>query len=65
VHVAPLNGPAAARFTQAVLDGRPLGEALACAGTDFDFEAWLVHALQQQWLVAVLPAQTLDDGERA
>lgn len=45
-------------FTAAVLDCQALGAALDRAGPDFDFEAWLVRALQQQWLQAVLPPPT-------
>jgi len=41
------------RFTAAVLAGRPLAAALSEAGADFDFEAWLIAALQQQRLVKV------------
>ena len=60
--------PAEARFTQAVLAGRSLGDALgdgchpaspsapAATGEAFDFQAWLVAALQQQRLAAVEPA---------
>jgi hypothetical protein len=44
-----------ARFTQAVLNNRSLGDALVDAGDDFDFEAWLIAALQQQRLAAVEP----------
>jgi hypothetical protein len=42
-----------ARFTQAVLAGRSLGNALTHAGDDFPFEAWLIAALQQQRLAGV------------
>jgi hypothetical protein len=42
-----------ARFTQAVLAGRSVDEALQTAGTDFSFEPWLISALQQGWLAAV------------
>ena len=45
-----------ARFTDAVLRGRPLADALIQAGDAFDFQAWLIRALQQQWLVEVRPA---------
>jgi hypothetical protein len=61
-----------ARFTRAVLAGRSLGDSLndalgdalgatpsdelAAAGAAFDFEAWLIAALQQQRLAAVEPA---------
>ena len=46
-------GAAEANFTAAVLAGRPLAEALQAGGDRFDFESWLVAALQQQWLAAV------------
>ncbi len=45
--------PAEARFTAALLSARPLARALKEAGGSFDFEAWLIAALQQQRLVAV------------
>jgi hypothetical protein len=41
------------RYTAAVLAGRPLDTALSEAGDGFDFEAWLIAALQQQRLSAV------------
>lgn len=37
-------------WMRALLDGRSVGDALAAAGQDFDFNAWLVRALQQGWL---------------
>ncbi len=37
-------------WMQALHDGRSVAEALAAAGDDFDFNAWLVRALQQGWL---------------
>jgi hypothetical protein len=40
-------------FVQAVLQGRPLAQALAAAedaNTSFNFEAWLIAALQAGWL---------------
>lgn len=43
---------AEARFTKALLDGRTLGAALQRAGEAFDFETWLVQALQQQRLLS-------------
>ena len=49
-----------ARFTAALLAERPLGSALSEAGVAFDFEAWLIAALQQQRIAAVLP---LSHGE--
>ncbi len=46
--------PAAeAAFTRAVLQAQPLGVALAAAGPDFDFETWLIQALQRVWLAGV------------
>jgi Putative DNA-binding domain len=60
----------AGRFTQALIDGRSLGDALDHAndyandhakdrsGADFSFEAWLLAALQQRWLVAAEPIST-------
>jgi hypothetical protein len=41
----------AARFTAAVVAGASLASALDDAGDSFVFEHWLVHALQQRWLV--------------
>ena len=43
----------AAQFTQAVLGGASLDAALRLAGGHFDFEPWLLAALQQGWLAAV------------
>ena len=54
VRVAALT-PAAADFTAALLAGSLLGEALDRAGEAFDFQAWLVQALQGRWLLAVHP----------
>jgi hypothetical protein len=51
VQVLPLPAQHAA-FTMAVLAAVPLGAALDQAGAGFDFEAWLVAALQAGWLVA-------------
>lgn len=54
--------PAAdAVFTQALLDGVNLGEALvkgSTAAADFDFAAWLQAALQNAWLQAVRSTPT-------
>lgn len=44
-----------AAFTAAVLHGQVLEVALTEAGDGFDFQAWLVRAVQQQWLVEVRP----------
>lgn len=46
-----------AMFTQALLAGQPLGAALGAAGTDFNFETWLLDALRHGRLAAV-QAQT-------
>lgn len=46
--------PAAAAWMQALLDGASLAAALERAGSGFAFEAWLVQALQQQWLWRVV-----------
>ena len=58
VQVLALPDESAARFTAAVLAGQPLGEALIVAGDTFSLAQWLVQALQQQWLLAVVPAGT-------
>ena len=55
---------AAIGFTQAVLEGRPLGQALDGADPAFDFEAWLQASLRQGWLVGV-DAQTSRLGHAA
>lgn len=55
--------PDQAAFMQALLQGRTLGVSLdhalsaaAAAGADgFDFEAWLLQALQGGWIAEVLP----------
>ncbi len=52
-----------ARFTGALLAARPLGDALAQAGAAFDFGAWLVAALQGQWLAGV--SAVPPSGDRA
>jgi Putative DNA-binding domain len=41
-----------ARFAAGLMAGMSLSEALACAPADFDFEAWLIAALQARWLRA-------------
>jgi hypothetical protein len=46
---------AAAQFTAAVLAGQALGAALDQAGEAFAFDQWLLQALQQHWLLEVLP----------
>ena len=45
-----------AGLTAAVLRGHSLSLALTEAGDGFDFQAWLVRAVQLQWLVEVRPA---------
>ena len=45
--------PAEARFTQALLHGEPLHAALQSGGADFDFETWLIAALQAGAIAAV------------
>jgi hypothetical protein len=47
-----------ARFTQAVIDRMKLADALAHAGDGFDFQPWLITALQQRWLVGAEPHTT-------
>ncbi len=42
--------PATAQWMQALLNGESLAAALEHAPSGFAFEAWLVQALQQQWL---------------
>ena len=52
--VTPIDGPEH-RYTSALLAGRSLSAALSEAGAGFDFEAWLIAALQQQRLALVSP----------
>jgi hypothetical protein len=47
--VQAISGPEA-RWTRALLEGRPLSEALDRAGETFSFEPWLLQALQHGWL---------------
>ncbi len=47
--VYALDAPTA-RWTQCLLDGQPLDQALAMAGEEFDFAAWLATALRHGWL---------------
>lgn len=42
-----------ARWMESLLRGRSLTAALGAAGEGFGFEAWLVQALQQQWVAGV------------
>jgi hypothetical protein len=53
---------AEARFTQALLTGRSLGDALSQAGDDFAFEPWLISAVQQQRLWAVTPQSPMQES---
>jgi len=53
VAVAWLADAAQAAFTHDLLQGGTLGQALAARQGDFPFEAWLVRALQEGWLVAI------------
>lgn len=50
--VTPLDA-ATAQWTRLLLDGHDLASALARAGEEFDFSAWLAAALQGQWLKEV------------
>lgn len=45
--------PLAAAWTQDLLDGVNLAEALTRAGEGFDFAAWLATALRESWLKGV------------
>jgi hypothetical protein len=47
-------GDAEARFAAALLAGRTLAAALDAGGADFDFEPWLIGALQSGVLVGVM-----------
>ena len=51
--VVPLP-PADARWTESLLAGAALADALEHAGADFDFTAWLASAIRQAWLKGVL-----------
>ncbi len=51
--VHPLD-PATAAWTQDLLDGASLADALTRAGAAFDFAAWLANALRESWLRAVV-----------
>lgn len=53
--------PSAAQWMQALLNGESLAAALERAGSGFAFEAWLVQALQQQWLWRVTIDVTTDE----
>ena len=54
--VSPL-AEADARFVAAVLQGQTLGQALAAAGDDFNFEPWLLTALRLGWISQLQPTQ--------
>ena len=47
--------PAGARWTHSLLRGDTLSQALTEAGDGFEFEHWLVQALQRGWLMRVKP----------
>ena len=53
--VYPLDAATAA-WTQDLLDGVNLEDALARAGEGFDFAAWLGVALRESWLKGVAAA---------
>jgi hypothetical protein len=59
--VHPLAG-AEARWTEGLLSGANLDDALRSAGASFDFAAWLQNALRRQWLNAVV---AVHDGPQA
>ncbi len=56
VRVQALDAASAA-WTRALLAGRDLAAALQEGGAEFDFEAWLIAALQTQLLVAVTASE--------
>jgi hypothetical protein len=47
--------PASARWTHSLLRGDTLSQAMAEAGEGFEFDHWLVQALQRGWLMQVKP----------
>jgi hypothetical protein len=49
--------PDAARWMQQLADGATLAQALESMGPSFDFAAWLVQALRESWLQAVVVDQ--------
>ena len=53
--VQAIDAPTA-RWTEALLRGDTVGEALTAAGEAFDFEGWLVQALRQDGLCRFRPA---------
>jgi hypothetical protein len=48
---------ATARWMQALLNGESIDIAVERAGSDFAFEAWLVQALERQWLWRVTASE--------
>lgn len=52
-HALPLPEPATARWTDALLRGCTLADALRAGGAAFDFEPWLLQALQHGWVLGV------------
>jgi hypothetical protein len=50
-----------ARYTQVLLAGGSLAAALTAAGDGFDFQTWLIEALQRRRLVAVDPLGVITD----
>jgi hypothetical protein len=50
--VDALDEPTAA-FTQALLAGRTLADALDLSGSGFQFDRWLAQALPARWIVAI------------
>jgi len=54
--------PAQARFTAALLAPLDLAAALDAAGADFAFEPWLLRALRDGWLTAVIAAPSPNPG---
>jgi hypothetical protein len=56
---------AEASFMEALIERRSLEHAISAAGADFDFEPWLLAALQQGWLAAVEVDQRSQPGSTA
>jgi Putative DNA-binding domain len=52
VRVEAVDEPTAA-FTQALLDGRALTDALDLSGPGFEFDRWLARALPARWITAI------------
>ena len=55
--VAQAIDPSRAAWTQDLLDGVNLADALTRAGEGFDFAAWLATALRESWLQEVAASQ--------